>query len=144
MGSLGPHEGPINRNRSSIGSFGHHLLCANENPFRLGVLFESEVLHALCPHLRIQKAQTTQYRDHSEWNTESLKSTLSDMFAKTANHHPAEWDLYLPWVLVAYNSAVHTATGYSPYYLQFGRSIRLPVDLTADRSQNALKTHNSP
>ena len=68
--------------------------------------------------------------------------TLKDMLGKTAKHHPEEWDWYLPSGLMASNSSVHSATGYSPIYLLFGRSIRLPLEVPVNRPKNAIRTHN--
>ena len=40
-----------------------------------------------------------------------------------------DWDEFLPYACFAYRDAVHSATGYSPFQLLFGRDVRGPLSL---------------
>lgn len=51
------------------------------------------------------------------------------MLATTTNNHPDDWEHYVRKVCMAYNSSVHSSTGFSPFFLMFGREAKLPVDL---------------
>ncbi|GFT62501.1 retrovirus-related Pol polyprotein from transposon 412 [Trichonephila clavipes] len=44
-----------------------------------------------------------------------------------------DWDQKVPLFLLAYRSAVHETTGYSPSQMLFGRDLRLPCDLLFGR-----------
>ncbi|EGT58555.1 hypothetical protein CAEBREN_19686 [Caenorhabditis brenneri] len=71
---------------------------------------------------------------HSRGNgaTERTFRTFHSMVAKYINSKHDNWDTILPCVTFAYNSAVHSTTGESPFYLMFGRD---PV-FTIDRMLN--------
>ena len=38
------------------------------------------------------------------------------------------WDEYVPYAVMAYRAMPHCSTKYSPYYLVFGREMRLPIE----------------
>ncbi|GFU71981.1 retrovirus-related Pol polyprotein from transposon 412 [Trichonephila clavipes] len=44
-----------------------------------------------------------------------------------------DWDQKVPLFLLAYRSAVHETTGYSPSQMLFDRDLRLPCDLLFGR-----------
>ena len=55
----------------------------------------------------------------------------------------AKWPSHLGPILIAYNATRSLITGYSPYFLMFGRRPRLPVDLlfpTVRRDENSRTT----
>ena len=43
--------------------------------------------------------------------------------------HQHDWDSHLPRVLLAYRTAIHGTTGFSPFHITFGRSPSLPIDV---------------
>ena len=50
------------------------------------------------------------------------------MIGKLEEGKKACWSKHLPELLLAYNATCSMVTGYSPYYLLFGRRSRIPVD----------------
>ena len=40
-----------------------------------------------------------------------------------------DWDIYLPYVLFAYRTTIHSSTGETPYYILFKEDPRLPEEL---------------
>ena len=40
-----------------------------------------------------------------------------------------DWKCHVPALVHTYNYTKNAATGFSPYYLLFGRELRLPVDV---------------
>eukprot|EP00731_Ephydatia_muelleri_P023001 Em0015g584a len=94
-----------------------------------GRQFEAEVTTQLCQFLQIEKTRTTPYHPQSDGLVERFNRTLLNMLSTCSMEHPSDWDLYLSKLCLAYNSSVQSTTGYSPFFLMFGREARLPIDL---------------
>ncbi len=47
------------------------------------------------------------------------------------DHHQStwEWDVILPYFLMAYRSSVHSSTGETPHFMLTAREMRIPLDL---------------
>ena len=71
----------------------------------------------------------TPYHPQCDGLVERFNRTLQDMLATTLHHHPFDWEDALFKVCFAYNMSVHTTTGFSQFYLMYGREPRLPVDI---------------
>ena len=51
------------------------------------------------------------------------------MLATAIQERPFEWEEHLRRLCMAYNTGVHPITGYTPFYLMFGRQARMPIDI---------------
>lgn len=87
------------------------------------------VIKEICKLLHIQKSNTTPYHPQGDGLVERFNCTLQDMLATTCKDHPFEWDSHLRKVCMAYNSSIQPSTGYTPFFLMFGRQARIPVDI---------------
>ena len=57
-----------------------------------------------------------------------MNQTIIRMIGKLEQDKKAHWSEHLPEMLAAYNGTRSAVTGYSPYFLLFGRKSRMPVD----------------
>ena len=49
------------------------------------------------------------------------------MLATAVREHPFKWEEHLRRLCLAYNTSVNPTTGYSPFFLMFGRQVCMPV-----------------
>ena len=94
-----------------------------------GTGFTGNVIKALCSLLGIEKLRTTPYHLQSNGSAERVHQTLQRMIGKLDPEHREKWPDHIGSVLIAYNATRSLVTGYSPYFLMFGRRPRLPIDL---------------
>ena len=52
-----------------------------------------------------------------------------------------KWPAHIGSIIIAYNSTRSLVTGFSPYYLMFGRRSRLPIDLLFPTRRTQMLTH---
>ena len=68
------------------------------------------------------------YHAQTNGQVERMNQTIIRMIGKLEQDKKARWSEHLPEILAAYNSTCSAVTGYSPYFLLFGRKARMPVD----------------
>ena len=93
-----------------------------------GGCFLSNLICELYRLLGIRKVNTTAYHPKTDGMVERFNRTLIEMLAKTAERDPRRWDQHVPFVLFAYRTSPHEATGETPFKLLYGREAVLPTD----------------
>lgn len=112
-----------------------------------GTNFLSQIFKDTCKLLRIDKIQTTAYHPESNGALERSHRTLAEYLKNFVDEDQSNWDEWLSYAMFTYNTTPHTATGYTPYELVFGRQAELPTslrlapqpDYTYDRYAHELK-----
>ena len=84
---------------------------------------------------RISKQRTTPYHPQGNGVCERVNQTLIHGLARLQTvNKGTDWDLLLHRVVFAYNTAVHSTTGFTPHRLMFGEDCRFPVQLKVDEA----------
>ena len=95
--------------------------------------FESALFRECCQLLGIRKTRTTPLHPESDGMVERFNRTLVQEMAKRCRHGQSDWDLFIPTILMAYRSAEHESTGYTPAQLMIGQELRMPLDLLFEK-----------
>lgn len=91
--------------------------------------FESRLIKELLGILGIRKSRTSPNYPQGDPQPERFNRTLLSMLGTLNPAQKSRWSQNISHVVHAYNCTKNEVTGYSPYYLLFGREACLPVDV---------------
>ena len=94
-----------------------------------GQNFESLLISELCELTQIKKLRTTPYRPEGNGSCERFNRTLISMLGTLPDDFKSKWIQHISTLVYAYNCTHSNATGFSPYYLLYGRHQLLPIDI---------------
>ena len=94
-----------------------------------GKEFDNTMIHKLSKLLGTVKTKTTPYHPRRDGLVERFNRTHLAMLAMFVSREHDNWDDLLPFMMLAYNTTVHTTTGFTPYRLVFGEECNLPGNL---------------
>ena len=104
-----------------------------------GTEFESNLMHRLVQLLGARKTRTSPYRPQSDGLVERFNRTLLNMLSAFVSERGNDWDVHLPYVLMAYRTSVHSSTGCTPQIMIYGRESNLPVDLVFPHQDDPIE-----
>ena len=93
-----------------------------------GKTFMGHIITHLCDLYGVQKLRTSPYHTQTNGQVERMNQMIICMIRKLEEDKKACWSEHLLELLLAYNATCSAVTMYSPYYLLFGRRLRIPVD----------------
>ena len=83
--------------------------------------FESTILIQTLQAFGVTKSRTTAYHPQCDGMVERFNRTLLQLLRSYVDRQD-DWEKYLPLVLYAYRTSVHSSTGVSPFLLMYGRN----------------------
>ena len=105
-----------------------------------GANIESKLIKSLCDFIGMKETGTTPYQPMGNGIVEKFNKTLLNMLGTLQDNQKADWKSHLPTLI--HNAATHDSTGFSPFYLMFGRHPRLAFDafLGIPQSQEQVRS----
>lgn len=103
-----------------------------------GTPFLSKLLEQLLRLAKTVHNVTTAYHPQTNGLTEKLNHTLASMISMYINEDQSNWDVILPYVTYAYNTARQATTGYSPYFLLYARDPFAALDTVLSQTDDAV------
>jgi hypothetical protein len=81
-----------------------------------------------CDKLQTKLAMSTAFHPQTDGQTERANRTLEDMLRSYVNVRHDNWDEHLAMLEFAVNNAKNESTGYSPFFMTYGRHPCGPLD----------------
>ena len=95
----------------------------------LGTQFVAEVMNETCRLLRIRQITTTPYNPKCNGLVERFNGTMKQMLKRLCVEQPKSWDRFINALLFAYREVPQESTGFSPFELLYGRTVRGPMQI---------------
>ena len=102
--------------------------------------FEDELFRNLNKTFGISRLRTTLYHPMTNGLVERVNSTLIQMLRTITERNKQNWKDELSKLTYPYNCSRNSVTGFSPFYLMFGRNPELPIDVLIESNTDEQNT----
>ena len=111
----------------------------------LGTQFVSECMQEVSRLLSIRRLTTTPYHPICNGLTEKFNGTLKKMLRRLCADQPRQWYRFINPLLFAYREVPQESTGFAPFELMYGRTVRGPMKIlkelwTNENEESEVKT----
>lgn len=86
-----------------------------------GANFMSGLIEELCHLAGMEQSRTTPYHPMGNGMVERFNQTRLQMLSTLDENKKSDWKSHVAPMVHVYNATIHSSTGYSPFYLMFGR-----------------------
>lgn len=107
-----------------------------------GKQFVSKELMALFDRYRVRKIWYNSFYHPQNNFTERYNRTIGNCLRAFVGDNQRRWDVMLPMIQLALRTAVHATTGYTPYFLNYGREYVAAGNDYSELSENVKTTHS--
>ena len=90
--------------------------------------FESHIFTELCKILDIDKSRSSALHPQTNGMVERQNRVIQHVLSMFVSKNQRNWDQHLPYMMMAYRSAVHESLKCSPCEMMLGRNVELPID----------------
>ena len=90
--------------------------------------FTAKFWRAFWSQLGTTLTMSTAYHPQTDGQTERSNRTLEELLRSRINFQQTDWDEHLAAAELAVNNSIQASTGFTPFYLNFGQEVSLPLD----------------
>lgn len=92
--------------------------------------FMSNVLKNVSKLFKIKQINCSAYHPQTNGALERSHATLADYLKHYINQNQTDWDNWIDFAMLSYNTTIHSSTKFSPFELIFGIKPKLPSSIT--------------
>ena len=100
-----------------------------------GSQFTADLMKEVCRLISVKQLFTTPYNPKCNGLCKRMNGVLKSMLKKMCQERPKDWDRYVSAVLFAYREVPQASTGFSPFELLYGRTVRGPMQRYLDQKR---------
>ena len=94
-----------------------------------GSQFTSEMTREVYRLLSVQQSTTSPYHAMGNGVIENFNKTIKNLLKKVTVERPKDWHRYLTPLMFAVRDTPQDSTGFTPFELLYGRSVRTPMTM---------------